>query len=165
MKTNYVADVTFNLVQNGRCRSYTRGQVLSERQWLALPSSVRPRFTARQVNPYRRGSGLIWSDAETDLLVALYLKYSVRGARGAAPLSVCREFLAAFPERTVTSFRAAWGACQSLDTWCPLMGLKGHSAGLESRLLAADPDRFTPVQDLEVKLDVALDDLLAAVRA
>jgi hypothetical protein len=84
----------------------------------------------------------LWSDAELDLAVQLYLVAYDRPVEGETNWAdVWPIFNKRFPERGEGAFRMVLSQIKSLDIYFVGDGLK-PSAALSQKLLAADPVRF-----------------------
>ncbi len=85
----------------------------------------------------------LWSDAELDLAVQLYLLAYDRPLEGETNWAeVWPIFAKRYPERGEGAFRMVLSQIKSLDNYFVGDGLN-PSAALTQKLLAADPERFT----------------------
>lgn len=84
----------------------------------------------------------LWSDAELDLAIQLYLVAYDRPVEGETNWAeVWPIFTKRFPERGESAFRMVMSQISSLDTYVEWVGLK-PSAALTQKLRSADPVRF-----------------------
>jgi hypothetical protein len=155
MKTTYTATVTFNLrdPRTGRIATYTKGQVITQAKFNALPTKgMQDRFVAQVKERVARakveklghkvvGTRTPWTTEENELAILLYLDYFTPEGGAMNNREAVSAFQEFFPDRSYSSVNMKFAQIRGLDNWDPNFGL-ASSSEVQDMLLAVDPDRF-----------------------